>query len=308
MKFFREIILRIRIRNQTFSGYERTIFLRGLRASFSILKSLAWSTNTCTVRIWNLSQDHRNIIKDYGDEVTVYAGYKTAGGVQAIFIGDTTAVTHLYDQPEIITILECGDGEKFLNQLRVSLSFAEKTPAKTIIRAIASQMGLALIEFADSQNLIYRQPFNFIGMGKEALDEVCSKLSLQWSVQNQGLQVIPINGTINQPTVQISEQTGMQGLPQRYTYRRLELYRPTSYNVSQSQTGPRIIPNPTTGYKVNVVLTPMILPGSKVDLTCKHLKINSPFRVDNIRHEGDTYGFLWQSNLELTELLAGATK
>lgn len=302
MKFYRQAVLRIKIRNETFSGYILTIFIKGLRVSFSVIKNLAWSTNSASIRVWNLSQDHRNIIKDYGDEVTLYAGYQEAGGVQAVFIGDTTAVSHIYDQPEIITVLECGDGEKTLNQRRVSLSFAENTPARTIIEAIAQQMGLPLTEFAASNNLVYRQGYRFIGMGKDALQEVCSKLNLQPSVQDNSLQIIPIQGTISQPAFEINEQTGMQGIPQRFTYRRLDLYRPTSNNPVAAPNAPAISTSPTTGYKVNVALTPSITPGSKIILTSNHLGVRAPFRTETVRHEGDTYGFLWQSNLELTEL------
>ena len=309
MKFYREAIVRVRLRKGDFSGYYRTIQLSGLRVAFSIQKSLAWSTNSGIIRIWNLSQDHRNLIKDYGDEVTLYAGYQLEGGPQVIYIGDTTAVSHVYEQPEIVTILECGDGEKFINQLRVSISFAENSSAEQIIRSIAMQMGITLNIYAAPPNLIYRQGFKFIGMGKDALTLVCDKLGLQWSVQNNALQVIPNNGTITLPIIHVNEQTGMQGIPQRFTYKRLDLYRPVVGSVSPNQapTAPSIPPCQPTGYRVNVALNTLIIPGSKIDLASTHLNFRGPYRVENVRHEGDTYGFLWQSNLEVTEL-QGATQ
>jgi hypothetical protein len=299
MKFYRAATVRIRIRNANFNGYVTTITLSGLRVSFSITKSLAWSTNSCIVKIWNLSQDHRNLIKDYGDEVTVYANYSNSGvpnakATEVLFVGDTTAVSHIFDQPEIVTVLECGDGDKYLNQLRVNLSYAADTPARVIINGIASQMGIDIAEYAASDNLVYRQGFKHNAMGKEALDIVCAKLGLQVSVQNGALQIIPLNGTISQPAIQINEQTGMQGIPQRFTYRRLFLYKATDA--------------PTTGYKVNVALNPFITPGSKIDLSSTHLNFRGPYRVENVRHDGDTYGFVWSSNIECTELATGATQ
>lgn len=293
MKFYRQATLRIRLRNDDFTGYIGTVTISGLRVSFSITKSLSWSTNSAVIKIWNLSQTNRNLIKDYGDEVTLYAGYELDGGPQVLFIGDTTAVSHIFEQPEIVTVLECGDGEKFINQLRVSLSYAEGTSARTIITEIAAQMGIALIEYAASDDLVYRQGFKFIGMGKDALTIVCDKLGLQWSVQNNGLQVIPLNGTITQQAIQVNQATGMQGIPQRFTYKRLDLYK--------------AVTAPTTGYKVHVALNPLILPGSKIILQSSHLDFKGPYRVENIRHEGDTYGFIWSSNLEVTELTGGNT-
>ena len=297
MKFYRTATLKIRIRNANFN-YTQTIILSGLRVSFSIVQSLAWSTNTATIKVWNLSQDHRNLIKDYGDEVTLYANYSNTGDPKAkasevLFIGNTTAVSHIFDQPEIITVLECGDGEFYVNQSRVSLSYAAGTPARIIINAIASQMGIDLKPLPDVDNLQYRQGFKSIGMGKDALTDVCNKLGLQWSVQNNELQVIPLNGVFKGPTIQVNEATGMQGIPQRFTNRRLDLYRS--------------IYEPNTGYKVSVALNPLILPGSKIDLSSTHLNFRGPYRVENVRHDGDTYGPIWSSNLECTELLSGST-
>lgn len=291
MKFYREAKLRIRLRNSDFSGYVGTITLTGLRVSFSITKSLAWSTNSAVIKIWNLNQNHRNLIKDFGDEVTLYAGYREGGsddGLQVLFIGDTTAVSHFFDFPEIITVLECGDGDKFINQLRVSVSFAANSKARNIISAIAFQMGLPIIEYAASDDLVYRQGFQHIGMGKDALTKVCDYLDLQWSVQNNGLQIIPAKGVISEPAIYVNQNTGMQGVPQRFTYRRIDLYR--------------AIDSPSTGYKVAVTLNPLVLPGSKIILQSTHLDVKGPYRVESIRHEGDTYGPIWSSSLEVTEL------
>lgn len=293
-KFYRQAHIKVRLRNNDFTGYVGQVDISNLRVSFSILKSLAWSTNSAVIKIWNLSQNNRNLIKDYGDEVTIYAGYELDTGPQVLFIGDTSAVSHIYEQPEIVTILECGDGEKYINNLRVSLSYAAETPARLIIGGIADQMGLPIIEYASSDDLVYRQGFKYIGMGKDALTIVCDKLGLQWSVQNQGLQVIPLNGTISQPIIQINQNTGMVGLPQRFTYRRIDLYR--------------AITAPTTGWKVNTLLNPFILPGSKIDLYSTHLSFKGPYRVENVRHEGDTFGPLWNSQLEVTELIGGPTQ
>ena len=121
-----------------------------------------------------------------------------------------------------------------------------------------------------------------------------TSILIQYSIQNNQLQIIPINGTISEPIIQVNQATGMQGIPQRYTYRSLDLYR----SVDQRNTG----------YKVNVALNPFILPGSKIDLASSHLNFRGPYRVETVRHEGDTFGLVWTSQLECTELLQGATE
>jgi hypothetical protein len=305
-QFLREASLRIRIRNADFTFREPPIFISGLRVSFSILKSLAWTTNTAIIKIWNLSQNHRNEIINYGDEVTLYAGYQRGAGKQVLFIGDTTCVQHVYDLPEIVTILECGDGERYINQYRYTRSWAPNTPARVIIEDIAKAMDISIAEYAASPNLVHFNGLECSGMAKDSLTKVCNYLNLQWSIQNNELQVIPNDGTIIQPPFEINASTGMQGIPQRFTYKRVDLWRPTSNQPLASPLAPARAPSQPVGYKVNVALNPLILPGNSVILTSTHLGFKSPMRVENIRHEGDTFGFLWSSSLELT-LLPGAT-
>jgi len=283
------------------------------------VKSIAWSTNSAVIKIWNLSNDHRNLIKDYGDEITVYAGYagwppvpvNQTDGPQILYIGDTQAVSHVYDFPEIVSVLECGTQERYLNQRRVSISFASETPARQVIQAIADQMGLPIIQFSNTDNLVYRQGIKFIGMGKDALQIVANKLGLVADVQDQGLYLYPKNGTIVQPIIPINENTGMIGVPQRFTYRSTDLYSPiTGQNILGSNTvgslavrgalAPFVPPSRPTGYKVSTTLNPSILPGSQIELTSTHLNyIRGRNKVLNVRHEGDTYGFQWISQMEV---------
>lgn len=286
-KFIRNCTVVIRIRKADFTGYEPVpIRVTGLKVSFNIQKNLAWSTNTGNIKIWNLSQSHRNLIKDFGDEVTVYAGYERGSGEELLYIGDITTVYHTFDFPEIVTTLECGDGERYVNQKHFSLSFQAGTSAREVIQTIAKRMGIPITEFAVSDNLVYDQGFEFAGMGKEALLKACSLLNLQSSVQNETLQIIPVNGVIDEPAILIDANNSMIGIPQRYTYKRQDFY----------------IQGPAVGWRVNTLLYPRILPGAKLDISSRYLGFQGIFRCETIRHIGDTYGHQWESNMEVTQL------
>lgn len=284
--FIRTAKVVVRIRRDDFKGYEKTITLTGLRVSFSIQKNLAVQTNPGVVRIWNLSQDHRNLIKDYGDEVTIYAGYERGSGEQLLYRGDTTAVSHTFDLPDIVTTLECGDGERYVNQEHFSLSFGAGTKVEDVIRAVAGKMGITIAEFSGAGNLVYELGFSFSGMLKEALNKATAYANLQWSVQNNGLQIIPKTGSIVQPAFKINSETGMVGIPQRFTYKGQDFY----------------VKGRDVGWKVMTLLNPLIIPGYKVDVASRYLGWQGIYRVETVRHDGDTYGDLWQTNLELTQL------
>lgn len=300
MKFYRTAMVEIRIKNKNDQGYGPVIPINGLRVAFSITKSLSRTANSAVIKIWNMSQNHRNQIKDFGDRVTLYAGYEIENGNFAgpsvLFNGNSTAVSHFFDPPEIVTVLECGEGEYSVNQERIALSYGANTPALTILSGIATEMGLIFEGPPPVANVVYRQGYKFAGMGVDALTSVCNKINCQHSIQNRGevqdyLQVIPVNGTLQTAIIQVNQTNGMQGIPQRFTYKRQALFMET----------------PTTGYKVPVALNPFILPGSRIDLASYHLNFRGPYRVETVRHEGDTFGNSWSSNLETTEIIAGPT-
>lgn len=282
-KFDRVAEADIRLTNANFDGFIGSLNIKNLRISFQITKSLSWSTNQASIQIYNISSEKRARLKDYGDEVSIFAGYKEEGGAQLLFIGDTTKVTHLFEQPEIITSLECGDGERVINQRLISISYGTKTPARSVINGIAEKMGLSISFFAPTPNLVYEQGFQFSGMAKDGLDKVCKRLGLTWSVQNKSLQIVVENGSTTKPPALISQNTGLVGVPQRYTYKRRDLFR----------AGPK------QGWKAKTLLRPEILPGDRVRLYSTQADVDDTFFVDSVKHLGDTYGQAWYSDWEL---------
>lgn len=281
-KFNRVANLDIRLTNSTFTGYIGSLNISNLRIAFQILKSLSWSTNTASIQIYNISPSKRAQIKDYGDEVTINAGYSEDTGAQLLFVGDTTKVTHIFDQPDIITSLQCGDGERILNQKLISVSYAERISARTVIEQIAEKMGVNVAFFAPSSDLVYEQGFQGTDLAKNVLDKVTKYLGLTWSIQNKNLYILQENGSTTKPPAVISQNTGMIGVPERYTYKRRDLFR----------AGPK------QGYKVKTLLRPEILPGDKVNIISQQINLDDVFFVDSVVHKGDTYGSVWESEWE----------
>lgn len=284
-----EIDVRLTSGKPNFDFTGETLKIKNLRIAFQVIKSLSWSTNTASIQIYNLSSDKRAKLKDYGDEVTIYAGYTEEAGSQLLFVGDTTRVSHLFEQPEIITSFECGDGERTLNQRYVSVSFSEDISARTIIQNVASQVGLNIGYFAPTPSgvsEIYLNGFQDLDLVKNIIEKCSNKLKLTQSIQNGKLFLVPPQGSTEKPPVVISQNTGMVGVPQRYTYKRLDLWRG----------------GPKQGYKVKTLLRPDILPGDRVRLISEQIDVDELFFVDSVKHTGDTWGQQWISDLELVGL------
>lgn len=265
-------------------GYTGMLNISNLRMSFSIQKNFGWATNSCNLSIWNLSQQNRNVLKDFGDRITVSAGYIDDTGLQTLFIGDSTVVSHAYASPEIVTSIMCGDGDKILNNVVLNIKFDPGTPVESVIREIARQMGLPVIELVIPPGEVYEYGFSESRMGKDMMDMVCARVGLQASVQNNGFHILPLFGSTRRPPFLINAETGMIGIPERFTSKRQYVYAQ----------------NPQNGWKVRTTLNPQILPGDRVNIVSKQVELPSgTFVVYSIRHEGDTYGNAWYSELEV---------
>lgn len=289
MQFDRVINVKIQIANPPPSlTYRGTMEISNLRVAFSILKTESWSTNTANIRIWNLSADKRNTLNNYGNEVRLFAGYRQEVGAQLLFRGNSSLTSHLFAEPEIITVFDCGDGERSLNLIVASASFGENTPVRTVIEYYAGVLGLDIAEFSATDNLVYSLGHKFSGIAKDGLDKACKAVGLIWSVQNDNLVILQQNVGSARPPVEINANNGMIGTPQRYTDRRQYLYRALPPNGA-----------PKPGWKVRTLLRPDIIPGDRIRLKSQKVDIDGIFYVISIRHEGDNFGPNFESLLEV---------
>lgn len=291
MQFDRLINLRIRLTDPTNTGYRGNLLIDNLRITFSVFKTESWSTNTAEIKIYNLGPDNRNQLSNYGDEVRLFAGYRDNGGTQLLFTGNVTQLSHIFAEPEIISVLNVGDGERVLNQLLIPVSFGAGISVRTVIEYIADKMGLELVDFALTEDFKYATGFKGVDLAKNILDNTCRKLGLTWSVQNNNLVIVHRSIGTNKPPVEINANTGMIGIPERFTDKRQYLYRALPPNEA-----------PKPGWKIRTLLNPSILPGDRVKIKSLKADIDGLYYVLTIRHEGDNYGPQFESILEVVAL------
>jgi len=287
MQFDRVIQAKILITNDKYNGFIGEIDIKNLRITFNVLKTFSLSTNTANVNIYNLGANNRNRLTNFGDQLRLFAGYEQQNGAQLIFIGYVNKLNHTFAYPEIISNLECGDGERTLNNTTISISFAPKTAVRTVIEYIAQELNFQIAYFAPSENLIYENGSYETGLAKNLLDAACKKLNLQASVQNDNLIIIAYNESTPKPAVEINSQTGMLGVPERYVDKRQYLYQAISPNNP-----------PKPGWLVRVLLRPDILPGDRIRVRSTKVDIDNELIVYSIRHTGDNYGHDFESVIE----------
>lgn len=124
------------------------------RIKFNVEKTSESNANKAKIGIYNLSQDTRNLFEKKNTIVFLKVGYE--GNLSTIFFGDLNKGQHDTSGPDIVTNIECADGDfaikngiiniglkagatnrQIINlaiaQLNVTQGFSEEIPIKTYL-------------------------------------------------------------------------------------------------------------------------------------------------------------------------------
>lgn len=282
--FLRDILVNIKSNdnslNQDFAGAT-------LRISFTIEKNTQPNSNTATIQIWNLSDYTRNLLKEFDDTVTISAGYEEGYGRKLMFVGQVTKINHRKNLPDITTELNCGDGIQVLRETRASVSYAEGTKVDTVLKDLSSKFNLPIKEIPDDIKQEYIQGFSHVGSVKDALNRITDKANLEWSIQNQEVQIIKKRQVTKSPEIIVSNLEGL-------------IEQPEKLNDLQDNL---IGAQPKPGYRVKSLLNPDIEPGIRVFLTSPSIQVDQPvFRVEKVTHTGDNFSGDFVTEFTINEI------
>ncbi|MEM0173065.1 MAG: hypothetical protein QXI16_01000 [Sulfolobaceae archaeon] len=284
MKFDREINARIQLINTpSNTNYRGEIIIRDLKMSFSVFKSLSWATNKGELKIWNIGRDKRNQLGSIGDLVSINAGYRNDGGAQLLFTGNTTEIISTFPTPEIVTSFILADGDKTLNNVKITVSFDENTPVRAVIEHIAEKLGVPIVSTLPQIDQVYSQGFFQTDLAKNLMDKATKFAGLWWGVQNGNLVFQRANVPNEKVPREINVYTGMIGTPEPWNDKRNRLYVNTNKQ----------------GWTVRTLLTPDILPGDRVKIKSSKINLDATCFVETIQHDGDNYSDNFISTLQV---------
>lgn len=238
-----------------------------LRVEFNVSKTISGTPNDFEIKLWNISEDHRNSVGKELDDVMLEAGYAPPEGgtnVSIIAKGNVRDVQHDRDGSDIITTITCGDGDKARRKASVSKTYPTGTPVPDIVQGLYDQMKPHGIDkgewkFPDDIKTIKR-PYSMCGGCTREMNVLGRSNEFYWSVQNEVMEVIPSDGHLP-GEILISAETGMIGAP-------------------------TITDN---GVKVKCLLNPEIRPNRTVKIESEVLEMNSAdsrYRVSAVDFEG----------------------
>lgn len=277
-----------------------------IRMTFDIAKTSAEEPNDAKIALYNLSEQTRRSLEEPGLRCVLYAGYAEEGGPLLMASGSIVHAYTRFEQPDLITELIVKDGYIEVRDTAVSIGLGPGARASDIIRAIAAQMGLPLVMADDVPDRRWQQGFSFYGAARTALHKVTQGTGLEWSIQNQQLQVVQRLGTTRRQAVVLAMDSGLLGSPERTREAATEKSKATG--GAAGKAGARA---PATaakaasgqqqrdGWKVKSLLLPTISPGDLVKLESRSVQAFQ--RVETLRHTGDSEGGDWQTELNLVD-------
>ena len=222
-----------------------TVSIASLDASFRVVKTRKKEPNTCELTIFNLNEESRSRLAEVGSpRLKLSAGYRgrqeasssalravdsllagsgdpSNSGIGLIFEGDMRDAVSNYEPPDWITTFESGDGEKASQFARVNRSFAAGTSLSKVLQTVAGDMGVGIGNTitASLKGVLLEAGREFIngvtvsGSAHKEFDRIVKSSGLEWSVQDDVIQLLSVGGVLLDTAVVLSAETGLIGSP-----------------------------------------------------------------------------------------------
>lgn len=257
----------------------------GLRITFEVEKSNEGKPAPANISIYNLSDKSRALFEGVGTRVILSAGYESNFGV--IFSGNIVrakqkkkksivkeTTQHRYEEVDIITEIEAADGHNKYRTSYTARAFPPGTKVRDVLSALTTDFGLtANIDLeAIAEDAQYAQGFSACQETRYLLDDICKTYGLEWSIQNEILQIISKDKTTKFGAILLTPKTGLIGSPVKTT----------------------------NGCEFKSLLQPSIIPGASVKLESKFF--NGLYKVQKVTHKGDSHEGDFYSECEATAI------
>jgi hypothetical protein len=237
---------------------------------FSVKKTGDSSPNSLELTIINLCDDSRSFIKKKM-AITLEAGYEDNSGV--IFKGTIEKLSNTKPGTEWITKINSKDGIKVLRGKILSKSFGPGTSIETVIKYVATELTTSLGVTLGTIKGLSKEKFNqgrsLSGDVKSELDNLCKLSKVEWQINDNVLDIVPIGKASNTTAIRLDLTSGLLGA----------------------------VETVETGDKIKSYLIHSLNPTNIVDIqsnTRKGFHI-----VKNLTHTGDTTGDDWCTEQEV---------
>lgn len=115
-----------------------------LRITFDVKKNLSENPNQAVIKVYNLSESTIERLGTPDQAVVLKAGHEGEQSDVVMFVGAVSFVVTYREGADLVTEIEAHDGNVQYRDSVVSLSYQPGIRAETVMRDIATQMGLSV--------------------------------------------------------------------------------------------------------------------------------------------------------------------
>lgn len=268
-----------------------------MRIEFDITKDSESEPNENTIKIYNLAPETRKAIEQPDMRCVLYAGYEEEH-ISLLCCGDIAQAYSYHDGADWVTQLFALDGLIEIRDTAVSLGYAGGVSSSQIANDIAAKMGGTLVGADNLKTRQWANGFSFYGAARIALNKITAGTGLEWSIQNGELQIVNKRGVTKREGYVLAKDSGLIGYPER-TREAAKSKKDDSPKKKKEEkfSNDR---QAKDGWNVKSLLLPMVNPCDKIKL--ESASVTGWFRVESIKHNGDSFSGDWQSELHLIEL------
>lgn len=196
-----------------------------LDVSFKVKRTLAARAGTLEMEVFNLSQEHRHELATAPRRrtfVSLDAGYEGPGGASRIFTGDLRKAVVARSGVDFVVKITAGDGEHSRRSARVSRSFAAGASLADVMGHLAESLDVGIgnaVEALRSARFarggaVLAGGTLLHGSAADELTRLCEAAAMEWSVQDNCLQILPLGGSLGRTAILLSPSTGLVDSPE----------------------------------------------------------------------------------------------
>lgn len=211
------------MQNKWGRNYQLTVTVKGggdviieppFTMEFDIIRNSYASANVCSIRIYNLSEKTRNLIKKDRWESGVFKDVVLAAGygskIPVIFVGNVTQAWSVREGSNYITQIECFDGGEAFATSDTSAEFPAGTSYNTIIGSLVKTLPNTKVGKISSFPGVVPKGISLSGCAIDLINQISGNgLFIDLGV----VHVLKDKDTINEPIYEISSDTGLLGTP-----------------------------------------------------------------------------------------------
>ena len=259
------------------------ILVTDLRMTFQIERTLEKFPNNAQIEIYNLGRENRSRIEEKRTAILINAGYGDT--LKNLFAGDIAQIVTKRSGPDIVTSIEAGDGEVSYNNTKLDISFKPGTTMGQVFDAIRSSFGLSegTVKGLNESDQ-FQQGLTLSGSVRDHMNYIARRQNLEWSIQNNQLQILPVDTATDEEVVLLNASTGLVGTPFKTKVVNQSILKKKDGQITDS------------GIACVSLLNAEIKPGRRIKIESEF--ITGVFRVHKVKHNGDTHGQQWYSEIE----------